>query len=486
MSIGLVDAIAGGGKTTAIINHAVNLAIEDKKRVCIALPTTAVIDEKFADAQALADGRIPVYSVHGKVGGPARVGTKLDQALKDIGSKKPAVLFTTHTTFNDCPNWIGTEHWKFYVDELFDPIEHVELRLPHHYGILTSLLELLTPDDTFSEVRIASGNGKTFKQRLDGSDDVDGVFAPITKRLDQPKRWKVYVNTNNFRTVTSGIGSSRLVDQREKAAALHFLAVQQPWFEQEGLDVCLASACFKDRLLYKLWHRSGTVFEPDRAVTNQLLAHSHDGRGLQLHCMNIDHWSKWAKNGGRTISPNVQSTPQRKLETLIRQTFGTEPFIFNANKDSKGLDFGSNATKVNVVEHGKNAYRDFYNVAFMPSLLPVPHKWQFLLWLGFSENDIRDEYYHSHAYQTVFRTAARQQNRTGIVRAILPARAACEYIQSKAPGATIVQHDVLEPRGERGRPRKYADPAQARAANAQRMREKRQAAKIAATGAGLA
>lgn len=479
MSIGLVDAVAGSGKTTAIINHAVNLAIDHKKRVCIALPTKEVIDEKFADAVTLADGRIPVYSVHGDVGGSAKVGTKLDQALKDIGSKKPAVLFTTHKTFNDCPNWIGTEHWKFYVDELFDPIEHIELRLPYHYGILTELLELLSPSDTFSEVRIASGNGNTLKQRLDGSDDVDAVLLPITRRLNQPKRWKVYVNTKNYRTVTSGIGSSRLVDQREKAAVLYFWAVQQPWFEREGLDVTLASACFTDRLLYKLWQSNGTVFEPDTAVTNQLLAHAHNGRGLELHCMNINNWSRWSKNGRRITPTNAETTPQRELETLIRDTFGADPFIFNANKDSKGLDLGSNATQVNVVEHGKNAYRDFYNVAFMPSLLPVPHKWQFLLWLGFTENDIRDEYYHSHAYQTVFRTAARQQNRTGTVKAVLPGQAACEYIKRKAPGAKIIVHDVLEPAGSRGRPRKYQTPELARAADAQRRRAKRQAAKNA-------
>lgn len=480
MSIGLVDAVAGSGKTTAIINNAVNLAIEHKNRVCIALPTTEVIDEKFADAVTLAAGRIPVHRVHGDVGGSASVGTKLDQVLKDTGSKKPAVLFTTHKTFNDCPNWIGTEHWKFYVDELFDPIEHKELRLPYHYGILTELLELLSPSDTFSEVRIASGNGTTFKQRLDGSDDVDAVLLPITKRLDQPKRWKVYVNTDNYRTVTSGIGSSRLVDQREKGAVLYFWAVQQPWFEREGLDVTLASACFTDRLLYKLWQSNGTVFEPDTAVTNQLLAHAHNGQGLELHCMNINNWSKWLKNGRRLIPIKGQITPQHKLEQLIRDTFGADPFIFNANKDWKHTELGPNAKKINVVEHGKNAHSSYLNVAFMPSLLPVSEKWQFIRWLGFTESDIRDEYYHSHAYQTVFRTAARQQNRTGTVRAIVPGRAACEYIRRKAPGAKIIVHEVLDPAGSRGRPRKYETPEQARAADAQRRRAKRQAAKLAA------
>ena len=54
--------------------------------------------------------------------------------------------------------------------------------------------------------------------------------------------------------------------------------------------------------------------------------------------------------------------------------------------------------QVKVVSHGKNAYSHYRNVAFMPSLLPVPDKWEFLHWLGFSQDDVRDEYYHSHAY----------------------------------------------------------------------------------------
>lgn len=479
MSIGLVDAVAGSGKTTAIINNAVNLAIEQKKRVCIALPTKEVIEEKHEDAVALADGRVPVYSVHGDVGGSASVGTKLDEALKEIGSNKPAVLFTTHKTFNDCPNWIGRQHWKFYVDELFDPIEHVALRLPHHYSILTALLELLTPDDTFSEVRVSSSAHKAFQQRIDGNDDVDAVFSRVTARLAQPDRWKVYVNTAHYHTVTSGIGSSRLVDQQEQAATLHFWAVQQPWFEKQGLDVCMASACFTDRLLYKLWRRNGTVFEPDTAVTSQLLAHSHDGQGLELHCMNLQHWSAWTKNGGRKTNSPLLKTPQRELEQLIQHTFGADAFIFNANSDWNSTVFGPNAKKINVVEHGKNAHSSYVNVAFMPSLLPVPDKWQFLRWLEFTESDIRDEYYHSHAYQTVFRTAARQQSRTNTVKAVLPGRAACEYIQRKAPGAEIIVHEVLAARCRRGRPSKYSTPEEKREASAQRMRLKRQAAKNA-------
>lgn len=477
MSIGLVDAVAGGGKTTAIVQQAIEQAVEQGKRVCIALPTKEVIEEKYEDALQQAGGRVEVHRVHGDVDGCSSVGTLLADVLTSLGRHKPAVLFTTHKTFNDCPNWIGRKNWRFYVDELFDAVEHISPRLPRNHAILTRLLELITPNDRFSEVRVSSAKKQAFALMREGTDDVDAVFERVTSRLAQPERWKVYVETENFRVVTSGVGTSRLVDQRERAAHLHFWFVQQPWFEQEGLQVTMASACFTDRLLYKLWRRNGTAFEPDHAVMSRLNSAAHNGKGLELHCMNIEHWSTWAKNGGRSSKTTNNTTAQHELEKLISNTFGAEPFIFNANSDWKSTVFSSNATQIKVVEHGKNKFQHFHNVAFMPSLLPVPDKWQFLHWLGFRESDIRDEYYHSNAYQTVFRSAARKLDRTDIVKAVVPGRAACEYIQGKAPDAVIIQHEVLAARRGRGRPVKYSDPTQARAANAERMRLKRQAAK---------
>jgi hypothetical protein len=99
----------------------------------------------------------------------------------------------------------------------------------------------------------------------------------------------------------------------------------------------------------------------------------------------------------------------------------------------------------------------------------VPDKWGFLDFLGFSDDDIRDEYYHSHAYQTVFRSAARLENRQGEVTALLPGRAACAYIQRKAPGAEIEVREVLLPRRAVGRPPKFKDVAERRASEACRL-----------------
>ena len=477
MSIGMIDAIAGGGKTTAIVRQAIELATTLKQRICIALPTKEVIDEKYYDACALADGRVAVQRLHGDVPGCDNVGQRLEQLLSEIGTRRPAVLFITHKTFNDCPNWIGRSSWKFYIDELFDPVEHTQMRLPHNHAILTGLLELATPEDVFSEVRVAASSRRAFDSLRDGTDEVDAVFDRITARLAHPDRWRVYVECENYRTVASGIGCSSLVDQRQRAAVLHFWAVQQPWFDQQRLDVTLASACFTDRLLYKLWRRQGAEFQQDQDVMARLLANTHNSSGLELHCMNIAHWSAWAKRGGKPGKLAADATPQRQLERLIGQTFGDEPFIFNANADWQGKPPGPNGLQIGVVAHGKNAYSHFRNVAFMPSLLPVPDKWRFLSWLGFSDDDIRDEYYHSHAYQTVFRSAARLQQRAGVVKAVLPGRAACDYVQRKAPGSIIIEHEVLSAQRPRGRPVKYLELSERRAANAQQMRLRRQKAR---------
>lgn len=470
MTIGMIDAVAGSGKTTAIIRAAIESAIEEKGPVNISLPTKEVIEEKYRDALEIANGRISVHRVHSDAPGCDNVRTSLDSLLKSIGTSRPALLFTTHKTFNDCTNWIGRKDWKFYVDELFDPVQFVALRLPRNYAVITDILELVSPSEVFSEVRVAAKKRRTLEQMRDGLDDVDRIFETITNCLAQPERWKVYVECENYGIVLSGAGRTSLVDEREKAAELRFWLVQQPWFEKEGLDVTMASACFTDRLLYKLWTRNGSQFVPDASVVAALRLHSHNGAGIEFHCMNIKHWSSWAKNGGQ--ADKATHTPQLELEELIKREFADESYFFCANSDWKGA-LGSHAKRISVVQHGKNEHSHHTNMAFMPSLLPVPHKWRFLSWLGFTDDDIRDEYYHSNAYQSVFRSAARQVDRRERVRAILPDRAACEYVQSKAPGSEIIEHEVLAaPRG-RGRPRKFADATAIRAANAARMRKKR-------------
>ena len=470
MTIGMIDAVAGSGKTTAMIQTAIDWAIENKRPVCVCLPTKDVIDEKYHDAFEIADGRIKVYRVHSDV--CDNVGESLRGLLEEIGTHRPALLFVTHKTFWDCTNWIGRKHWKFYIDELFDPVQFLPFKLPRNYAVITDVLELIAPSDVYSEVRIAPGKRKTFEQMCDGLDAVDRVVEAITKCLSQPERWKVYVDCVNYHAVISDVGRATLIDEREKASELRFWVVQQPWFEREKLNVTMASACFTDRLLYKLWTKSGSKFVADSEINAALQTHVHDGTGLELHCMNIKHWSAWAKNGGRP-SNKTEDSPQRQLEALIGSTFGEEPYIYCANSDWKGK-LGGLGTQISVVQHGKNEHSQHTNVAFMPSLLPVPFKWDFLKWLGFGEDDIRDEYYHSSVYQSVFRSAARKVGRKERVRAVLPDRASCEYIKRKAPGSVIIEHPVLAPRSSRGRPRKHVDKRAVRAANALSMRERRQ------------
>ena len=96
-----------------------------------------------------------------------------------------------------------------------------------------------------------------------------------------------------------------------------------------------------------------------------------------------------------------------------------------------------------------------------------------------TDDDIRDEYYHSHAYQTVFRSAERLENRDGEVTALLPGRAACAYIQQRAPGAEIVVRDELLPRRGVGRPAKFKDAAERRASEACRLWLRRHPGKTA-------
>ena len=475
--IKILDAIAGAGKTHAIITRAIELACTEQRRISISLPTCAVIDEKCQDALQLANGAVPVLKVYSGAGDDERtVGDKLQEVFTGLNPSKGAVLFTTHKTFNDCRNWVGRQDWKFFVDEAFDPITEIKLQVPRTYNILAKHIELVTPEGTFSEVRIAHGGRRHLELIAKGDDEGEVPFREIACRLLDQERWTVHVKTENLRMVTSGIGRSRCADGREKAATLTFWVEAKPWFEKEGLDVTLSSACLTDRLLYKRWRDTGTTFESDGELAAGLRATQHNGRGLKLHCMNINSWSAYAKKGGARYGADLDTvaTPERALEQLIAQQFADQSFIYSAN-DAWQNDhlFAPHGKRVKVVMHGRNDFSAYQHVAFMPSLLPVPDKFELIRWLGHSAADIRDEYYHSHAYQSVFRTAARSPNRLGEVHAILPGRLACQYIQQKAPGAEIIEHEVLPPSCPRGRPPSFKTEAERKKANSERMWRKR-------------
>lgn len=457
MTIKMLDAVVGGGKTTAIIQRAVELAATEDKPVSISLPTRSVITEKVEDAERAAKGFVPIYRVDSDTAAAANtsVAAQLESTLEGIGTRRGAVVFTTHKTFNGCANWIGRYGWKFFVDELFDPVSSITLRVPRSFNLLTAHTELATPDERHSEVRLRYGSKHALKLMCEGTDDAEAAFAAVTQYLARPERWTLYVNSENYQTVTSGIGRSRSKTERERAATLTFWVVAKPWFDREGLDVTMASACMKDRLLYKLWQRQGTGFDVDRDLASGLHRTNHDGADLQLICMNIDHWSTHAKNGGKACGKDGTTKPQQVFERLIAQEFGDEPFIYNANTAWTNDALFPNGTRLPLVLHGKCEWDQHVNVAFMPSTLPTPDKWQFLNHLGFSADDIRDEYYHTHALQTTGRSRFRLCD--GVrTRAILPGIAACEYIKRKVPQAEIIIRDVLESAERKPRASKHA------------------------------
>jgi len=472
MPIKMVDAIAGSGKTMAIIKLAVQTARTQRRPVSISLPTIEVIKEKYADTKLEAGDDVVVLRVDSETAEAAdvTVAVQLEQMLNDIRSDSATVLFTTHRSFLDCPNWLGRQHWKFYIDELFDVVETVSVKAPRSYSMLTAHLTLTSPDDAFSEVRAKRGSQSSLKLMRDGSDAAESILADVIKYLDHPERWTVYVNTKQYAAVTSGAGYSASADERDMAKQLTFWAIARPWFEKEGLDVTMASACFTDRLLYKLWSKQGISFEVDSDVTAQLQQTAHDGHHLKMVCMNIEHWSTWAKNGGVPFGAKATAeTPQETFERLIAEEFGNDPFIFNANTTWTRRGLFPNGHQIKLVVHGKNEYSQYANVAFTASTLPTPDKADFLKSLGLEYGNLRLEYYHTHVYQTVFRSALRIAGNSQQVTAIIPCRGACAYLASKAPSATVVVREVLGPKKPRGRPSKGLTPEQMRKADTLRV-----------------
>ena len=160
----------------------------------------------------------------------------------------------------------------------------------------------------------------------------------------------------------------------------------------------------------------------------------------------------------------------------IREVFGSEPFIWQANKDFVGNPFGDNGERLPNKPHGLNGYSSVNNIAFLSSLNPATGHFKFLDAIGLDGSEVRQAIYFAGAYQSIMRTSLRDPENRQSKRILVPDWALAEYLHEIFPGSKIERLDIGFPEVEAktpGRPRLHQSNRDRTAECRRRSKERR-------------
>lgn len=309
--------------------------------------------------------------------------------------------------------------------------------------------------DTFEFVPGGGGYGRLFA--VDGStspmsldqiarnprgDQVLAQFSGLAHRM-QSDHWEVYAQRDGFERLMAG----------DNGGQLQTYSLLNAGIFSRFADTIIASACFKDSMLYQLWSGRGVSLQSvSKNFANGLRYHQH-GNGVLVTIQYVldDHWSKSKRDmvvdGGGTLGEAINSH--------VGRAFGDAPFVWMGNKDQSGIfDALSNATQLPNSPHGRNDFQQFHNVAVLSALNPPPTHFAFMDTLGVSGDALKTAHYRSAVYQAVMRTSIRNPLDITPKTVIVMDRPTAHWLADSFPGARIEQLniDVVMPDRRRGRP----------------------------------
>jgi len=242
----------------------------------------------------------------------------------------------------------------------------------------------------------------------------------------------------------------------------------------------MASANFRDTLVYELWSHLGVRFEEDKALSQNLRFQEHQNGQLVSIKYLIDRpWSKYIQD--ESCSTGGESV-LKLMSLTVKSEFQEHPFLWQGNKWISNEGFGENAQRLPNVPHGLNDYSNFDRIAFFSALNPRSDHFRFLETRGIDPDAIRRAIYCSAAYQSVMRTSIRDPQSTTPKTVIVPDISAAQYLQKAFPGSQVekLETELIDPGNstKRGRPRKYSS-------RSEQMREYRQRKKESAIKTAL-
>jgi hypothetical protein len=452
-----LDALAGAGKTHALIPYAVKQARQGRK-VLIVQPTKELIKRTIADELeplCLPGDRVAVY--HGD-----REKHVVASLMAHFRDTQPGgeIVFTTQAAFLRASYLDRRHQWIAIFDEAPQVDHYAEPKVPHTHHLLTDLLEAEPHNVDYARLKPRKGCGAEVGRiaRNTERDEVLTVFETLAAHITSPHR-DVYVLDDQWCDLKSGLA---------KRHRLTTFSLLKPSIVKGFKRVIIASALFTNTLLYRLWVRDGVKF---RSMSMKGLRYSeHQNGGLLTIRYAVDgDWSKTLRN--RIEEGQTRDVGERIIEAVAAH-FGAQPFLWMGNKDADDWVFGSaaQATRLPNTPHGRNDYQGVHNTVVLSALNPTPAHFAFLESYGVSSDEVRTSLYRSAVYQAVMRSSLRNPADLSPKEVVVMDSVTAHWLADLFSGATVTRLHGVEISGARkkaGRRKLHVSDAARKAAHRQ-------------------
>lgn len=188
MTIQYFDALAGAGKTRALVSYAKQLA-HLGEQVLFVQPSKLLIDDTVANEISGAATTYDVEAIHSGIT-PAVVKTIVQKTQEDTGSRG-RILFITHEAFMQLPYIEKRRNWHLLFDETPTVDVYEAINIPETHRIITDLIEFRTHDAAYGKLypKDAAQLAKLAKNKR--ADDVWRLFGDLANRI-MSRHWHVY------------------------------------------------------------------------------------------------------------------------------------------------------------------------------------------------------------------------------------------------------------------------------------------------------
>ena len=431
----------GSGKTHEIVNRAYQLA-NDHHHVLVLQPTKELI-EKTVAAELLSKKHVPAYRIfHGETVGGSVAGelTRYFNNPQDAAQ----IVFATHQVFPHILYIANKRDWHLIIDEEMQVLRYASHRLPKTHDLITDDIELAPYNSIYSRVILRNAASLKAKARNKEDDELLAHLAETIRTLTNPY-WTTYVNTGQY---------DRLLRGEIKTLAFH--SILKPDLIEGFGSVFMAAANFEDTALYQLWSQNHE-FQANREFAKPLRFNQHqNGSLITIYYADEAQWSR--KRAESSVNSDQSRNVKDLLTDAVQKLFGSEQFLWQANKSFDRNPFGPNALRLPNKPHGLNLYADIHDIAFLSHLNPTTDHFRFLGTQGLSGNDVYRAIYYATAYQSVMRTSIRDPENQHPKRILVPDIGLAQYLNHLFPESRIERLDAGIPEivtNATGRPRKH-------------------------------
>lgn len=412
MYIHYISALAGAGKTYAMLQEAHALALNGEN-VLFLQPTKELCNQSLRDLKGFPP--VDYKVIHGDtVEGP--VGELSKFSIE--GFPSGGIAFSTHEAFLRTKFFAGKVPWLLIIDEEIKPIIPFQSQVAQTHHHITKYVNLQSMEGVYRRGFVTSDTElRALAEGRIGDDAVSEKLGPLANCL-LSSHWDTFFHGEQFQKLVSGSGR-----------AMTTFSILKPSLVKGFTSVTIAGAFFEETLLYKLWSKQGVKFVKS-PLQGGLEDSQHENSSLiTIYDAIDDDWSSTLrkKENGRIFNEIVKSIKKGTQQ-------GGKGLLWAANECVPDTLFQPE-NRLPHSPHGLNNYQHFDDVAFLSARLPTPAQFKFLEEQGIASEEVRTwSYYHS-IYQAVLRGSIRDPKNRNPKRIFVVDRGAREWLRKPFPKA---------------------------------------------------